>query len=87
MITEQSVRLAKLVAWQLIGFLVVESIAAILMAINAMPKFLTVKVVNTGIIEVNTGFILVVALIVLLTSALEIAILVEVANLLEIKEI
>ncbi len=86
MIHEQSIRLAKLVMLELVGFIIIEVLAGVLLMLNILPQFLAVKSVSTGIIEIHTGFILVVSLIVLLTSALEIAILVELAGILEVKK-
>ncbi len=86
MIDGQSVKLAKLVCWEMVAFIVFEIILGALIVVNVFPKFLVVKPVNTGLIEIHSGFILIVSLIILLAAAIEIAIL-EMADIIEIKNI
>ncbi|GEM_PF-4166197 len=86
-INEQSKRLAKLFSYQILGYIALEILVLILIGINLIPPVLTVKDIGGVVIGINTGFIVLVGLIVVLTAASWIAILVEVAEILRIKKV
>ncbi len=86
-LNEQSKRLAKLFSYQILGYIALEILVLLLIVSNLLPPTLTVKVIDGTPIGINTGFIVLVGLIVVLTAASWIAVLVEVAEIMRIKKI
>lgn len=84
---KQSENLAKLVEWQLIGFMVLEVVIVLLLLVGLIPPFLTIYHNATYNVVVNTGVLVIVTLIILLTSSLWIAALAEILDMVEVKNI
>ncbi len=84
---DQSEKLAKLLTWQLLGFVVLEILVGILVLVNIIPAFLQIKAIDGTVVGLNAGFIILVALIVILASSAWLAILVEIFGIMEIKKL
>jgi hypothetical protein len=83
---DQQKLLAKLISMQIAGYIILEFIVAFLVLINALPAFLPVR--SEGIItaEINTYFIVIVGLASVLISAFWVAVLNELAGMIQIKK-
>ncbi len=79
-------KLARLVAWQFAGFVVLEAIVVILILVGLLPPYLDIKSQDGMKFIINSGFLIVVSLIVILTANLWLAILVEVLRVVEMKK-
>ena len=83
----QSEMLAKFIAWQFIGFFLFELLVAALIAVGLIPAYLTIRSLQGLDVIINTGFLVMVSLIITLTATGWLAFLVEVLDIVEMKNI
>lgn len=79
--------LAMLVSLQMLGFIVLEVVAWLLVAAGVLPPVLTLKNMGTLILQVNTAYIVIAGLLSVLVAGFWLALLTEAFGIVEIKEI
>ena len=77
--------LCMLIALQMAGFVVVEVIVWILLAVGIMPPVLTLSQQGNTLIQINSGYLVVAGLMSMLVAGFWLAILSEVFGIVEIK--
>ena len=78
--------LALLTALQMLGFIILEVIVWILLTLGVIPPMLMLQSGETFIFQINTAYIVIAGLMVILVSGFWLAVLTELLGVVEIKD-
>ena len=79
--------LALLIALQMLGFIVLEVMVWVLVAIGVLPPLLTLSHAGGVVIQVNSAYIVIAGLMSILVAGFWLALLAEVFDLIEINDV